>query len=200
MIKAIERGLLRMEALCLEVVNSDWHDRRGTGEDEDRLLRPGWVEQLAARWELPMAGAPDAHTLAALQTLRGLMQMAMSTHTFSEQDQAALNAYLHPAPSRLHLARTGACYQLQQVPLHNDWAWVLREVAASFATLLVRQELTHIKQCENPDCRWFYYDESPYQSRRWCDDMCANLMRVRRFRARQREKSRVEEQREAQQS
>ncbi|TMC65135.1 MAG: CGNR zinc finger domain-containing protein [Chloroflexota bacterium] len=47
---------------------------------------------------------------------------------------------------------------------------------------------TYIKEksfsCENPDCRWVYYDESANQNRRWCEDSCANLMRVRRFRAR----------------
>jgi predicted RNA-binding Zn ribbon-like protein len=81
---------------------------------------------------------------------------------------------------------------LQHVALNNDWDWIFRKIAASFATSLVEHEYTHIKQCENPDCRWFYYDESWNQSRRWCEDSCANLIRVRRFRARRREKSNTE--------
>ena len=177
-----------MNALCLDVLNSDWHDYRGTGKDEDRLLKPGWLEQLLARWGLPIASPPDANTIAALQSLRSLMQHIVQTflqkQAPSVQDIAALNTYLDAAPSKLHLVRAGEHYQLQQVPLNNDWHWVLGEVARSFATLLVHHDASRIKQCENPDCRWIYYDESWNQSRRWCEEPCANLMRVRRFRAR----------------
>jgi predicted RNA-binding Zn ribbon-like protein len=69
------------------------------------------------------------------------------------------------------------------VPLRNDWQWVLGEVATSFAILLTQHDPSRIKQCENPDCRWIYYDESANQTRRWCEDTCANLMRVRKYRA-----------------
>ncbi|EFH81869.1 CGNR zinc finger domain-containing protein [Ktedonobacter racemifer] len=30
------------------------------------------------------------------------------------------------------------------------------------------------------------YDESPNHTRRWCEDTCANMMRVRRFREKKR--------------
>jgi len=182
-----------MNALCLDVLNSDWHDYRGTGKDEDLLLNPGWVEQLVARWGLPVVDSPDANSILALQTLRSLMQRMVlaffQQQAPAEQDIAALNTYLDAAPSKMHLVRAGEHYQLQQVPLNNDWHWVLGEVAASFATLLVQHDPSRIKQCENPDCRWVYYDESWNRSRRWCQDPCANLMRVRRFRARHRESS-----------
>ncbi|MFL5627241.1 MAG: CGNR zinc finger domain-containing protein [Ktedonobacteraceae bacterium] len=177
-----------MDALCLDVLNSDWHDYRGIGKNEDRLLKPGWPEQLAARWGFPVSGPPDAHTLAALQSLRSLMQHIVQTLLQQQlptaEDIAALNTYLDGAPSRLHLRRVGKHLQLQQVPLHNDWDRVLGEAAISFATLLTDQDPARIKQCENPDCRWVYLDESANQSRRWCEESCANLMRVRRYRSR----------------
>ena len=183
-----------MEALCLDVLHSDWHDWRGTGKDEDRLLKPGWVEQLVVRWALPVTVPPDAHTIAALQALRSLMQRIVHTflqqQTLSEQDMAALNTYLDTDPHKMCLVRGGQHYQLQQVPLNHEWDHVLGEVALSFARLLVRDP-SRLKQCENPDCRWIYYDESANQTRRWCEDPCANLMRVRRFRARQREKNQM---------
>ncbi len=183
-----------MEALCLDVLHSDWHDWRGRGKDEDRLVEPGWVEQLVIRWGLPVAGPPDADTIAALRSLRSLMQRIvhalLQKQEPSEQDLAALDTYLEGTPTRWHLVRTGKHYQLQQVSLHTDWNEVLGEVALSFTRLLVRDP-SRIKQCENPDCRWIYYDESANQSRRWCEDPCANLMRVRRFRARRRGNSKV---------
>ena len=89
----------------------------------------------------------------------------------------------------MRLVKEDERYRLQQVPLNNDWSWVLREVALSFATLLTQHDPARIKHCDNPDCRWVYYDESPYHNRRWCEDTCANLMRVRQFRARHRKSS-----------
>ena len=181
-----------MEALCLDVLHSDWHDWRGTGRDEDRLLKPGWVEQLVGHWGLTVVDPPDAHAIAALQSLRSLMQHIVHTflqqQTLSEQAIAGLNTYLDAAPYKMHLLKEGECYQLQQVPPTNDWDHVLGEVVLSFVKLLVRDP-SCLKECENPHCRWIYYDESPNQTRRWCENPCANLMRVRRFRARQRERN-----------
>ncbi len=178
-----------MEALCLDILNSDWRDYRGTGQREDRLLKSGWIEGILARWGLGITNPPGPGDIAALQELRTRMlhivQAILQKQPFSEQQIAALNSYFDAAPSRPQLIRVGEQgYRLRQMPFNNDWNWVLSEVARSFAALLVDHDPTRIKQCENPDCRWIYYDESANQTRRWCDPPCANLMRVRRFRAR----------------
>jgi predicted RNA-binding Zn ribbon-like protein len=182
-----------MQALCMDVLNSDWHDWRGSGKNEDRLLQAEWIEQLVTRWNLPVACPPDPATIAALQSLRSLLQSMTQAYLQqqapSELQIAALNNYLNAAEARLSFEKVDELYQLRQVPLHNDWRWSLREIAVSFATLLVQQDHSRLKRCENPDCRWIFYDESPYRSRRWCADPCANLMRVRRFRARHRAKT-----------
>ncbi len=178
-----------MDMLCLDVLHSDWHDYRGVGKDEDRLLSSEWWKQLIARWNLPVEGPPDTSTIAAFHELRTLMQhgvQAVLRQQFpSEQDIVMLNSYLDKVPSKLKLISRGEDFQLQQVSLVTGWESVLGEVVISFATLLAHHNTSRIKQCENPDCRWVYYDESANQSRRWCEDSCANLMRVRRFRARQ---------------
>ena len=182
------------DPLCLEIVNSDWHDYRGTGKDEDRLLKPGWLVQLLAQWNIGVSSPPDRETIAAFQALRSLMQGMIQIYIQqqipSEQAIAALNSYLDAAPLKLHLLQEGTGYQLQEVALYNDWAWALGEVVASFAQLLAHRDPSRLKQCENPDCRWVYYDASGNSSRRWCDDACSNLMRVRRFRARHQESHR----------
>lgn len=103
-----------------------------------------------------------------------------------ESDIATLNGYFERAPSHLHLAGEPLRYVLEQVPYRKDWDWVLSRIAASFAMLLAEGDPTRIKQCENPACRWIYYDQSGNKSRRWCEETCANIMRVRRFRERHR--------------
>ena len=176
----------KMDALCLDILHSDWHDYRGDRLDEDRLLKPGWLAQVLARWGLSTESPLDEHAIADMQVLRMLMEHVVQAFIQKrEPDEAeltALNTYLEVAPSRLQLVRDHQQYQLQQVPLRNDWSWVLGQVAISFAELLAQHDTARIKQCENPDCRWIYYDESANQTRRWCEDSCANLMRVRKHR------------------
>jgi len=175
-----------MDALYLDILHSDWHDYRGSGLDEDRLLKPGWLEHVLTRWGLDVGNLLNESNIAEMQVLRALMQRVvqsfLSEQEPEEKDLAALNTYLDAAPSRLQLINDYKKYQLQQVPLHNDWLWVLGQVAISFAELLTQRDTARIKQCENPDCRWIYYDESANQTRRWCEDSCANLMRVRKHR------------------
>lgn len=180
-----------METLWQDLVNTDWHDYRGTERDEDLLERPGEMEQLLERWGIEGMEPATEETLLALRHLRMLLQhmiqALLEKHLPDERDIAMLNTYFEQAPSRLLLTHKGQHAVLEQVPYQHNWSWVFSKIAASFAEILVDHDPFRIKQCENPDCRWTYYDESNNGSRRWCEDSCANIMRVRRFRARQRD-------------
>ncbi|WP_442913751.1 CGNR zinc finger domain-containing protein [Lacrimispora sp.] len=59
--------------------------------------------------------------------------------------------------------------------------------AASFSTLISSEAVNHLKTCQNPECGWFFLDESKRENRKWCSDTCATLMKDRRFRERQKE-------------
>ena len=133
--------------------------------------------------------------LAVGSLMQHIVHTLLQQQTLSEQEIATLHIYLDAAPYKMHVLKEGERYPLQQVPLRNDWDHVLGEVALSFVKLLVRDP-SRLKECENPDCRWIYYNESANQTRRWCEDPCANLMRVRRFRARKRERNQVKTGRE----
>ena len=63
---------------------------------------------------------------------------------------------------------------------------VLFEIASSFAAFLVEGDPDRLKLCDNPDCQWVFYDTTRRRTRRWCEDACGNLMKVRRFRAKKR--------------
>lgn len=180
-----------MDALCLDILHSDWHNYRKMGVDEDRLLQPGWLEQAIACWGLTITSPLTASDIADMQALRTLMLHIAQTFMHKQVPEAGdlmlLNSYLDAAPVRLQLVRVDEHYQLQQLPLHNDWPWVMGQVALSFTKLLTEHDPARIKQCENPACRWLYYDESANETRRWCEDSCANLMRVRKHRIRHQE-------------
>jgi predicted RNA-binding Zn ribbon-like protein len=177
-----------MDAVSLDFLNSDWSDYRGSGRKEDRLTQTGWIEQFLARWNMQVALPPDEGSLRELGALRALLRRIVVTISSGEQpgaeDIADLNIYLKDAPLYRRLEPGGEGYQMQQEPLSRDWHWVQGEIAASFAELLTLDDPSRIKKCENGDCNWIYYDESRNHSRRWCDEGCASLIKVRRFRQR----------------
>ncbi len=176
-----------MDRLCLDFLNSEWGDFRGRWR-EDRLLQPAWLEEFLERWNLRMADPVSPAIVDALVELRTLMRRIVGTLPAgnpSSDDLNALNAILLNAPSIRRLVWGGEKFELEMVPLARDWRWVMAEIAASFADLLAKHDSKRLKICENPNCRWIFYDESKSRTRRWCtNNKCANLWKVRRFRAR----------------
>lgn len=176
-----------MDRLCLDFLNSEWGDFRGRWR-EDRLLQPAWLEEFLNRWNLQMADPVSPAVVDALVGLRTLMRRivgSLPAGNPSSDDLNALNAILLNAPSVRRLAWAGEKFELEIVPLARDWRWVMAEIAASFADLLVNHDSKRLKICENPNCRGIFYDESKSRTKRWCtNNKCANLWKVRRFRAR----------------
>lgn len=175
-----------MEALCLDIMNSDWRGYQGGEPERDRLLEPAWIEQVMQRWSIHLTTPLDTEAVTTLQNLRSSMKrivFALEEHqTPPAEDIVSLNSYLRLTPTFLSLLQEDEIYRVEEIPEHQDWRWLLREAAASFANLLARPHPARLKQCKNPDCRWAYYDESRQKHQVWCNETCATLMRVRRFR------------------
>ena len=181
-----------MEMVCLDFINSEFRDFRGRWVRDD-LQQPAWLEQFLVKWGLQVDHPPDEATLTTLVALRTLLRSlieALAKGQIVDQEQAALNAFLLKMPLRRHLVKDAAGYRLEMVPLKKDWDWVQAEIAASFAHLLAEQDPKRLKICANPNCRWVFYDESKSRTRLYCTpDKCANLLKVRRFRARHKKQS-----------
>ena len=182
-----------MEALCLDVLNSDWRDFRRAGAGPDQLDDAVWRRALAERWELRWALAGDGPAWSGLRAARSrLREVAAHIEAggITEEDLAYLNDALARRALCQRLEGEGDGYRLALVaePGPDRLAGaVAREAVASFARLVARAELRRIKLCANPDCRWAFYDATRNLRRRWCDSAtCGNLMKVRRFRARRR--------------
>ena len=76
--------------------------------------------------------------------------------------------------------------RLSLIPLSGRLESLLAEIARSFVETLAERDASRIKICRNADCLWIFYDRSKNKSRKWCEDTCGNLMKVRRFRKRHR--------------
>ncbi len=176
-----------MDAICLDFINSEFRDFRGRWVRDD-LLQPGWLEQFLARWGLQIESPAGEATIEELLALRALLRQvveALAAGQVSDNDLAALNAIMLKAPSVRHLGRDGEEYWVELVPLKKDWTWVQTEIVASFADLLSHHDPQRLKICQNANCRGIFYDESKSRTKIYCTpNKCANLLKVRRFRAR----------------
>lgn len=178
-----------MELLCLEFVNSQFRDFRGRWERDD-LRQPEWLARFLAKWHLQVAQPVDEKIMAELVALRALLIRIVTALNTPEgvdaRDLAALNALLGKTTFHYQVERIDQELHMASQPLQQDWNWVQNEIIADFLTLLADYDTLRLKVCENPNCRWIFYDETKSRTRRYCTiDKCANLMKVRRFRARQ---------------
>ena len=179
-----------MEMACLDFLNSEFRDFRGRWK-KDYLREPEWLVEFLNRWDLHIDAAPETAPLEDFEALRVLMRRiveAIPAGNPAQEDLNALNAVLHYAPATMQLTWNGQEFNLEALPLKKDWHWVMAEIAGSFADMLVHHDTLRVKVCENPYCRWIFYDESKSRTKRWCtNNKCANLWKVRRFRQRHKE-------------
>ena len=165
---------------ALDLVNS----RHGDGPD--LLEDEAWLDGFLAQWGYDVAGPAGKREREKLVTLRGLFRRVVEAvaqgDSPAEADLERLNGVLAGAKLTRQVASDG----LRFVPLRRDWPWVHAELAAALAELL-HGETDRLKVCDNPECRFAFYDGSKNRSRRWCSHMtCGNRHKLRAFRARRR--------------
>lgn len=177
-----------MDDVWMDLLNSDWHDHRGSGRSEDRLENQQWLQDFLSPLRETLSRSPFSEIKTALRELRSLIQRMVNTvisgRKISQKDQKLLNSVLSVAPIFHKLVIKNDKYQLELVHIDKNIKSVIAEIALSFSETLVHGDATRIKICENTDCRWVFYDKSRSRTRRWCEgETCGNLMKVRRFRA-----------------
>ncbi|SDX94811.1 CGNR zinc finger domain-containing protein [Paenibacillus sp. CF384] len=179
-----------MFVLWDDFLRSDYRDWRGSGHTEELLDKPEWLEKFLNSHNLPYPGVPSAKEVDELKQLREHILHIVRKLTVGESvdplNLEGLNRALSSGPIILHITESNSNFSLETTPLQTGWARIGAEVATSFSRLLTDSEPSRLRICDNPDCRAVYYDETRNRSKRFCDERaCGNLMKVRRFRARQ---------------
>jgi predicted RNA-binding Zn ribbon-like protein len=159
------------------------------GGSPDLLDDAGWLDGFLAQWGYTAAGRPSASERAKLVELRAVLRRLAETIAGGESpgsaDLAALDGVLAGASLRRGLEPDRL--DLRLAPLRPDWRWVRSELGASFVELVAGGEPDRLKVCDNPDCRFAFYDVSKNRSRRWCAQAtCGNRHKVQQFRERER--------------
>lgn len=177
--------------LWLDLLNSDYHDYKGSGRDEDRLENLQWLQKFLSNWNTVQLRLENTEIITQLKTLRTLIRRMADDFRMgkgiSPDDIKFLNIILENAPKISQIDSTDNAYSLKEYRIDLGLKAILADIASSFAEILVQGEPERIKICDNKDCLWIFYDHSKNKSRKWCEGGtgCGNLMKVRRFRKRQ---------------
>jgi predicted RNA-binding Zn ribbon-like protein len=167
------------DAIWLDFVNT----ARGRSASPPDLLPD---EAAVLRWAqaqcLHSNGEPPAlnDTLALRERLTALAAALDSRLQPPAGAIAAINELLAGAQGCHQLTRTGGEWQLRFAPVQRPP--VLQAIAQSAAATLA-QPLLFVRRCAGEDCSLFFTDDSPHQSRRWCNaTVCGREVRIERRR------------------
>lgn len=174
-----------MNFICIDFINSSWYSSH---REYEALEDIKWFKAFKEKWNIELSDMPDSKSKIELLELRKLLINSLEDiktgGRLPVEALESLNHYLSMGTFSRKAVTAENGYRIVKVPVNQDWMWVESEIAASFIDLISKYETERIKHCENPECKWVFYDESKSRTRRWCDDTCGSLMKVRRFRER----------------
>lgn len=177
-----------MNFMCFDFINSQWAITHPPFRD--RLLDKDWLDGFLNKYDLPAHPGPlTAQEMQALLALRTLLSSAVTTldsgQALEDKQLEEINRYLGLVTLCFELKKDDGDYKAVLQAANRDWQYMLHAIAASFMDVLVGYDVLRIKKCGNPACGWVLYDESKNTTRRWCSNTCSSLIKVRRFRKRQ---------------
>jgi predicted RNA-binding Zn ribbon-like protein len=196
---AIDRISLIGGHPALDFVNSV--ENRDAPDENNYLTSYDALVRWAARVELLPAG--DANHLrlsarrekaAAARVWKDLMRLRRTMHAVF---LAVARHDVPPAPAlndlNRQVTRAYAHRRLHADGDHLHWAWdsasndlsrVEQEIVQSAAELLTGDKVGRIRKCAHDACDWLFLDTSRSGRRRWCRmEVCGNVAKVRRYRA-----------------
>lgn len=173
-----------MDFLCLDFINSQWYRTHKTFCEP--LRNEEWFKNFSMKWKLPAVNIQNEEFLNSLFELRDILRLAVedlcTKKLINTEGIDKINEYMANFPLSKVLRKEADGYKLYIMPQKLETDQIIFEIISSFVQMITEYEIERIKLCENPDCRWVFYDESKSHTRKWCDNTCATLMKVRRFR------------------
>lgn len=187
---------------ALDLVNTlDWRFRDAEPEEllesyddlVDFAEQSGLLNTTHARRLL--RAAEDSKTRAVLSAVRGLREAAAETFYAAldarkpgASSVAKLESQFRAARAHQRLSVNGAGARWELPLTESSLELPLWQLSLSMQDLMTSEEVTKVRACAKPDCRWLFLDTSKNRSRRWCDmKVCGNRMKARRFKAQRRE-------------
>ncbi len=187
---------------ALDFVNSlDWRFREGKPEEllnsysdvlrfmqQAKLLTPRAARQLEC-------SANESAAQRVLLACRELREAAADVFYAAVEGRSPTAGSLKILEKDFKAARAHQSLAWNQARLRWDWSgmeaapelplWLLSLNASG---LLLSENMSRLRACNNDECRWLFLDTSKNHTRRWCDmKICGNRMKARRFKAQRRD-------------
>ncbi|HEX7924301.1 MAG TPA: ABATE domain-containing protein [Bradyrhizobium sp.] len=175
--------------VCLDFANTlDWRT-----SNEPQELIPDYAALLSwseRRGTLPLAAIRKlkAHSASSLAVAtmqkahdlrRDIWAISDALRDGRSADLRLVNQMLARAPRQPDLVRQERGYR--HALAGTDVTEPLWPVLWSLTALLASDDASRIGCCEADGCGWFFVDESPNRTRRWCSsEVCGNRERARR--------------------
>jgi predicted RNA-binding Zn ribbon-like protein len=144
--------------------------------DDAAMLRWTQAQSLHADGDLPNLNV-------ALELRRRLTALAEALNLGLQPPAgsiAAINEHLARQAGCHQLTRTSGSWRLRFAPLTRPP--ILQAIAQSAAATLANP-LLYVRRCAGAGCSLFFTDDSPNQSRRWCNmEVCGREVRIERRR------------------
>jgi predicted RNA-binding Zn ribbon-like protein len=173
-----------MNMLFLDFINSQWYINHQLFKDP--LYDQKWLDEFCTKWNLSEINILNTENMKELIKLRAFLSFVVNklckSKVISKSNINKLNQLLSSSKFHKEIAMEDGKYKLNNVPEKLNIEWDTYQIVLSFADALTQINIDRIKLCQNPDCGWVFYDESRGCTRKWCDNTCASLMKVRKFR------------------
>ena len=173
-----------MRFLCIDFVNSQWYKTHELYKEP--LKDVNWVVEFIKKWKLPIEDSLNEKHIEKLLELRNLLSSAIydlcEQKPINPKSLLAINKYMWTFRYKKTIVLNGEQYEIAIIPSEKSIDHIIYEIVTSFSELITENELNRIKFCQNSECRWIFYDESKSRNRKWCDNTCASLMKVRKYR------------------
>src|SRR5204862_3225484 len=123
----------------VDLANSEeWN---GFGKLTDHLTNAPWLTTFLKHWNLHPLTSKDVPRRKLVQ-LRALLRCAAEKlaagGALNRRELSSLNKALN-VPGRQKLVQGQNGFRAEMVPVHNDWSWVIRRIAASFGEMLANR-------------------------------------------------------------
>ncbi len=177
-----------MEYMCLDFINSAWYLRHKV--KKELFYDEKWIADFCAKWNLDKeVFTQQAEKLIEVRTfLYKTVLDVIKNQTLSTKATNELNKMLQKTHLVYELTindKEGTILQTATSAKASNR--IEYEAVLSFCQFVSEVPTERIKLCDNPDCGWVFYDESKSKNKKWCDNTCASLMKVRKHRAKQKE-------------
>lgn len=186
---------------ALDLVNTlDWRFRESGPEE----LLDDYEELVRFTEQTGLMGAADARKLLRSVTEGKAAKVVAAVRELREAAAEVLYAAVDDrSPSASAVKRLAECFATAKKQEELQWdgeklRWILLQAAylpasplwlmsLSVESFMTSEQMHHLRECGNAECRWLFVDTSKNHTRRWCDmKICGNRMKARRFKAQHR--------------